>query len=134
MRMRGTFARMAVATALTATACYTTRSLTIDDLAAQRERRIWVTRADQSVVLVNDAQVFRGKVVGFVDGRYRELPPADVRALRVRRFAAGRTVSLFAAGALAFTVAALLLSGQEDAYDPCVGGPVDCNELAQFRH
>lgn len=131
--MRVITALVAITATLVGTACYTTRALTIDDLATQREARVWVTRADQSVVLVSDAQVFRGKVVGFVEGRYRELQPADVRDLRVRRFAVGRTVSVFAGGALAFTVAALLLSGQENTYDPCVGGPVDCNELARFR-
>ena len=132
--MRAITVLVVIAAAVAGTGCYTTRSLTIDDLATQREHRVWVTRADQSVVLVNDAQVFRGKVVGFVEGRYRELPPAEVRDLRVRRFAAGRTVSLFAGGALAFTVAALLLSGQEHTYDPCVGGPVDCNELVQVAY
>ena len=132
--MRAMTILVAITATIAGTACYTTRSLTLDDLATHREHRVWITRADQSVVLVNDAQVFRGKVVGFVQGRYRELPPADVQGLRVRRFAAGRTVSLFAGSALAFTVAALLLSGQEDAYDPCVGGPVDCNELARVTY
>lgn len=129
--MRSTATPLLLAAVVSSAGCYTMRQISVDDLSAQREARVWVTRADESVVLLNDAQVFRGKLVGFVEGRYREVSPADVRALRVRRFAVGRTASLLAGGALAFTAAALLLSGRENTYDPCVGGPVDCRELAR---
>jgi hypothetical protein len=113
-------------------ACYQLKPVDLGDLGEQRTARIWVTTPDHSTVLVHDAQVFRGNLVGFVDGKYRVLPPADLFQIRVRRLATGRTVALLATSAVALSVAVVLLSGGEDVYDPCVGGPVDCHELARI--
>lgn len=107
--------------ALAASGCYTMRVVTLDDLAGDRVGRVWVTRADQSTVVVHDAQMFRGKLAGFVEGKYQEMPPTDVGQLQVRKLAAGRTLALLGAGALTATVVAVLISGGEDFYDPCVG-------------
>ena len=89
--MRLTTMGMAFAAVLAIAGCYTMKQVTIDDLSVQRAPRVWVTRADRSVVLVNDAQMFRGKLVGFVEGKYRELQPAELQVqplLRRDRFVA----------------------------------------------
>lgn len=126
--MRANTGTVAIAIALVSSACYTMRPVTLDVLGAERASRVWVTRPDQSTVVVNDAQIFRGKLVGFVDGKYRELPPTDLQQMSVRKLAAGRTVGLIAAGALAFTVTAVLMSGGEDHFDPCAGDE-DCVDV-----
>jgi hypothetical protein len=118
-----------VCAALLSAGCHAWKPVTMSDLSARPTARVWVTPSDQSVVTLVDAQVFRGKLVGFVDGKYREFRPEDLRELRVRQPAPGRTASLVAAGALGLTAVVVLLSGSEDTYDPCVGGPVDCAEL-----
>lgn len=114
-------------TAVVSVSCYTMKPVTIDDLSAQRAPRVWVTRTDRSVVLVNDAQIFRGKLVGFVEGKYRELQPVDLQQMQVRKLATARTVSLVAAGALGFALAVVAVSGGENHFDPCAGDE-DCSD------
>lgn len=127
--MRVTRASVMIAATLASAACYTMRPVTLDGLGARKGSRVWVTHQDQSVVVVNDGQVFRGKLVGFVDGKYRELAPADLQQMRVRQLAAGRTLSLIGAGALAFAVGVVLISGNEGTFDPCVGDDA-CDDMA----
>jgi hypothetical protein len=79
-------------------------------------------------MLINDAQVFRGKLVGFVDGKYRELPPADLQDMQVRKLAAGRTVALIAGTTAVAAAIIVLVSGGEEHFDPCAGDE-DCSEV-----
>jgi len=125
--MRAITASVAIATVFASTACYTMRLVTLDDIEAQPSSRVWVTHQDQSVLVVEGPQVFRGNLVGFVDGTYRELPPTELQNMRVRKLAAGRTMSLVAAGILGFAVTAVVLSGSEAHFDPCAGDE-DCVE------
>jgi hypothetical protein len=111
---------------LSATSCFTMQSVSMDDLGA-RTSRVWVKQADQSVVVVSDAQVFRGNLVGFVDGKYRELPPDAVQEVLVRKLSSARTASLVAAGVAGFAGALLLLSGGADHFDDCAGGEEECD-------
>jgi hypothetical protein len=126
--MRARTVGVLIASALLA-ACHTVRPVTFDDLKGDRLAQVWVTRSDDSVVLVEDPQLFRGKLVGFVQGKYRELPPEDVKQLLVRRLARGKTLALVGAGALAFTIAAFAASGTGTDRDPCIGSSVDCREV-----
>jgi len=115
---------------LAASACQSARRVQdLDDLGGAKLSRVWVTRADDSVVVMDGAQVFRGRLVGFVGGKYRELRPGDVKHVTVRRLARGKTLALIGVGAVGFTVAAVLLAGSGDHFDPCVGSAVDCREL-----
>lgn len=124
--MRTITMALTVAAALAGTACYTMRPVSVADLGALRTARVWITRPDQSVIVINDAKMFRGKLVGFVDGKYHELPPEGFQQMRVRTLATARTASLLAAGALGFTVAVVLAAGGEDHFDPCAGGEEEC--------
>ena len=125
--MRKWMASLTLAAALGNAGCYTMRSVSIDELSAEKGRRVWVKHVDQSEILVNDAQVFRGNLVGFVAGKYRELPPGDLQQMRVRKLAAARTMGLVAAGVVGFAVTAVLVSGGEKYFDDCIGSDA-CDE------
>jgi hypothetical protein len=112
---------MITAAVCAASACYSMKTVTLDDLSATKSGRVWVTHHDESQTVVHDAQVFRGNLVGFVDGKYRELEPAQVRNVRVRRLASGKTAALIGAGALGLTITAVLFAGSEKHFDPCIG-------------
>ena len=119
--MRTTTAALVLFAALTSAGCYTMQEVTISDLESRMSSRIWVTQADQSVVLVESPQVFRGKLVGFVDGKYRVLPPDELEAMRVRRLATGRTILLVAGGIATLAATAAIVSGSQSHFDPCAG-------------
>lgn len=127
--MRATTASVAIATAIVSGACFTMRPVTLEDLGAHPASRVWVTRPDQSKVLVDGAQVFRGKLVGFVDGKYHELPPDDLHQLHVRKVAVGRTITLVGAGVATAGVIMLLVSGGENHFEPCAGDEDCAGEL-----
>jgi len=112
---------VAVAGLLVSSACYTMTPVTIADLSAERTSRVWVTHANNSVVLVNDAKVFRGSLVGFVDGKYLELAPEDLQAMKVRKLSPGRTLGLVVAGGATAAAIAVMMSGSEDHFDECIG-------------
>ncbi len=115
-----------VASLVVGSACHTMRAVTFDDLIARPASRVWVTAADHTVLVVDGAQVFRGRLVGFVEEKYRVFPPAEIQRVVARRFAPGKTVALVAASAAGATVAMVLLSGTGGEFDPCVGGATDC--------
>lgn len=131
--MRATTATLVIATALASSACYSMRPVTLDALGVERASRVWVTHQDQSVVIMSDVQIFRGKLVGFVDGKYREMAPADLQQLTIRKLSALRTLSLVGAGALVSTVVAVLVSGGGGFIDPCAGDE-DCADTLLRTH
>jgi hypothetical protein len=121
-----------VAAIFVLSACHSARRVQdLDALAGAKMSRVWVTRADDSVVAMDGAQVFRGRLVGFVGGKYREFRPGEVQYVTVRQLARGKTLALIGVSAVSFTVAAVLLAGSGDHFDPCVGSAVDCRELMQ---
>lgn len=124
MRVTGRY--LILASLLAGCACHTMRPVTLDDLIAQPTSRVWVTASDQTVVMLEGAQVFRGRLVGFVNGTYRVVPAADIQKVVARRFAPGKTAGLIAVGAVGFTVALVVLSGSGGYFDPCVGGSATC--------
>ena len=125
--MRATMMGVLIATMFGSAACYSLQPVSLEHLSANRAARVWVTHPNQSVMLMQDAQVFRGKLVGFVEGQYRELAPADLQKLRVRKLAAARTTGLIVAGVAGFAAVVVLVSGGEDHFDPCAGDE-DCVE------
>ena len=119
--MRARLAGATLAVWLIGAACYSMQRVTVTDLGSARTNRVWVTHPDQSRVLISDAQVFRGKLVGFVDGKYLELTPEDLHAIEVRKLSWGRTIGLVAATGAVAAAVAVMVSGTEDYFDECVG-------------
>lgn len=97
--------------ALSVGACYSMRPITFDQLGVARPGAVWVTRTDESVVVIETPRVFGDTLVGYVNGEFRELPRAELnpQRMQVKRMAAGRTaslvvVSILGAGTFAFLV------------------------------
>lgn len=115
------------ATTLSSAACHTMRPITLDELGGVRPTRVWVTRPDQTVVLVEGPQVLNNRLVGFVNGKYQVMPAADVRALRMRTPARGRTAMMVTAGAVGMAAVAVLVSGAGKGTDPCTLASSECD-------
>jgi hypothetical protein len=115
---------------LSGAACHTMRPLTLDELQNIRPAQVWVTRADQSVVVVAGPQVLNERLVGFVDGKYQVMPAADVTKVVMRKRSGGRTAALVAAGALGFAAMAAVLSAGDNYVNPCASQSSDCDPNA----
>lgn len=99
-------------------ACHTLAPLSWQELDGLRPSRVWVTRADQSVVEVSGPQVFGDTLVGYVEGEFLELPTADLRRAVVRRPARARTIGLALAGTALTAAMIALVAGGEDYSNP----------------
>ena len=115
-----------LATTLLSAACHTRKPVTFAELSGLRPVKIWATRADQSVIVVAGPQVFGNKLVGFVDGKYREMPAGDLKQLVMQSPARVRTTALVIAGAIGIATFAYLLTGSGDYVNPCDMGSSEC--------
>jgi len=117
--MRPTMVGWLLAATLSSAACHTRTPVTFDQLTGLHPVKVWVTRADQSVIVVNGPQVYDNKLVGFVDGKYREMPAADLKNVIMQSPARGRTTALVVAGAIGIVAIAYLATGPGNEPDPC---------------
>lgn len=102
-----------------AAACHTMRPMTLESLPAQSPGQVWVTRTDQSVVLVEAPRVVNNGLVGLIDGKYNVIPVAEVHQVAARRIAPAKTAILVGAGALAAGAVLYLVSGTGDSLPSC---------------
>jgi len=96
---------------LSITACHTLAPVPLDQLGGIKPARVWVTRADRSVVVVSGPQTFGDTLVGYVNGNYEEMPAADFKQVLMRTPARGKTALLITAGTLGLAGFAYLLTG-----------------------
>lgn len=109
--MRSTAVGWLIAATLAGTACHRMTPLTWREIDGLRPSRVWVTRADQSVVEVSGPQVFGDTLVGYVNGEFQELPTAGVSRVMMRQPARGRTIALAAASTAVAAVVAVWIAG-----------------------
>lgn len=109
------------AAALLSTGCHTMAPITLAELGGIRPSQVWVTRGDQSVVVVTGPQLFGDTLVGYVNGTFEEMPTAGLKQVLVKRRARGKTVALIAAGTVGLAAATLALTGKSDYKDPRPG-------------
>lgn len=107
-------------------ACHTMRPVAMEELTAVRPGQVWVTRADQSVVLVAGPQIVNNRLVGFVDGVYRVIPAADVQRVVMRRPATARTAALVTVGAVGVASVVFMMSGTGNSFDDCSVASSEC--------
>lgn len=94
---------------LSSLACHTMRAVPLDQAASMRS--VSVTLNDKSVVVLYDPKIYGNKLVGFVDGRYQEIPTAKVQAAHVRETNGARTAALVVAGVVGFAGFAYVITG-----------------------
>lgn len=121
-RMIGVFA-LAV---LSSTACYTMRPVTFAQLGTARPGAVWITKADQSVVVVETPRVFGDTLVGYINGEFQELPNTDMTGFKVRRMAGVKTAGLVAATAVGVGTFVFLVSSTNSYIDPA--SLLDCDD------
>jgi hypothetical protein len=81
-------------------------------------RSVSVTLSDKSVVVLDDPKIYGNKLVGFVNGKYQEIPTANVQAAHVRETNGVRTAALVVAGAVGFAGFAYVITGAGNSKAP----------------
>ena len=95
---------------LSSPACHTMRVVGMDEAVASS--RVSLILSDQSVAVVYGPKIYGDKLVGFVDGKYREFPTSQVKEVRVRESARGRTAALITLGVAGFAAALYAAAGK----------------------
>ena len=108
--MRSTVIGM-LAVTLAAAACHTMQPLTNQEINSLRPANAWVTDHEESVFLINGPQAYGDTIVGYVDGKFRELPRTEVKQVAVRRPARAKTIALIAASTAAAAGIAVWMAG-----------------------
>lgn len=89
-------------TALLSLACKTVKPVTLDELKVIRPEQVWITQNDQTVVRVTGPQLLGDTLVGYVNGKYEEIPTSQFKQVRAERVATGKTAALVAVIAAGF--------------------------------
>ncbi len=113
--------------ALASAGCYTIKPVTFETFGGEKVEQVWVTRKDQTVVFIKNAEVNGDKLRGYIDRQYKELPASDLQEIRVRQFSTGRTVALVGGGVAVAIGVFAIVSGSDDSFDNCAGNP-RCDE------
>jgi hypothetical protein len=107
-----------LAAVVAGTACHSLTPLSWSELEGIRPSRVWVTRADQSVVEVTGPQVFGDTLVGYIDGEFYELPTSDLRRAVIRQPARAKTIGLAVAGVAVTAALVAMVAGNENYVNP----------------
>lgn len=121
----------ALVTAFSAAGCYTMRPVTYAQLGTTRPGAVWITREDQSVLVVETPRIFGDTLVGYVNGEFQELPNNDMREFRVKRMATGKTTLLITAAAAAAGTFVVLVTGTGNFFNPADN--LDCDDDPEQR-
>lgn len=122
--MRTTMVWCLVATAFSSAACHTLRPVTLQQVGIAKPSEVKVTRGDQSVVTVSGPQVLGDTLVGYVNGKFEELVGADLKQVRMKSPAKGKTTALILVTAVGIAGFAMMLTSSGTPAEP---GP-DCTE------
>lgn len=112
--------------AFSAAGCYTMRPVTFGELGTARPGAVWITKADESVIVVETPRVFGDTLVGYINGEFQELPNTGMTGFKVRRMAGAKTAGLVGATALGVGVFVVLVTGTEKYIDPA--SLLDCDD------
>jgi hypothetical protein len=107
-----------IATTLASAGCHTLRQVTLDEVNAFKPGELWVTRADQSVVVVSGPQLLGDTLVGYVQGKFEEMPTANLTKFVMKRPDKGKTTALIIATTVGIAGAAFMLTSTGTSTDP----------------
>jgi hypothetical protein len=112
--------------------CSTVRTVQPTELSLPHApARVWVTRADQTIVVFDSARVSADSLIGLVDGAPERLPLSEAAVLRARLPSEAHTAALAAVvvGTAAAAVMYLAFSQSGSA-----GHHFPCNLLCPMDH
>jgi hypothetical protein len=115
-----------IAAAVSTMGCYRMRPVTLEQLGAAEPGLVWITRTDQSVVVVETPRVFGDTLTGYINGEFHELPSTDLRYFRVKQMAGARTMGLVAAAAVGVGTFVGMISSTGKYVDPTAS--MDCED------
>lgn len=114
--------------ALASAACHTMKPVALNELVALNPDRVWVTDSDKSVVIVaGPINVTGDTLLGYVAGKYEEMPSAGFKQIVVERPSSSKTVLLVSAIAVGVGgfIYAITGSGSSSTTNPISG---DCDK------
>jgi hypothetical protein len=117
--------------ALASAACNTMKSVTLDQLSVLGPDRAWLTKNDESVVLMYEPKVVGDTLVGYIGTQRGRLPSAGLKELRVQTPAHTRTVLLVVGGAAGLVGFMVVVSGNGQSQPITTvpsGAPGDCEK------
>jgi hypothetical protein len=126
--MRAISTVVAMGLAVVGAACYNIKTVTFETFGTDRVNQVWVTRADQSVVFMKDAEIYRDKLRGFVDREMQELSASDLQQIKVRQLNKGKTAALIGGALVAGVAVAWYFSGTNNDYIDGCAGLDDCGD------
>jgi hypothetical protein len=88
-------------------ACHTMKPVRPSQLSSNTINRVWITKGNDSAIVLVNPQLRGDTLAGFVNGEYEEMPLSEARSLRARAPAYGRT-ALLAGAATAAAIAGLI--------------------------
>jgi hypothetical protein len=101
-------------------ACTTLHTVRPTDLKPRDSlARVWVTRADHSLVIFDSARVSADSLVGMVNGESRRIPLSEAAVMRTREPSGARTGALFIAVGGAAAVVTVYLLNQNPSTGRC---------------
>lgn len=99
-------------------ACHTLKPVTLEQVNVAKPSEVNVTRGDQSIVVVSGPQVSGDTLVGYVNGKFEELPAADLKQVRMRAPARAQTAALIVATTIGIAGFAWMVTGGGGFVDP----------------
>jgi hypothetical protein len=102
------------------------KPVSLDELRVIKPEQVWITENDQTVVLVSNPQVMGDTLVGYVNGKYEEIPSSQFKQVVTERVATGKTAVLVAVIAAGFGGMVYALIGGKG--DTKVCDPSYCEE------
>jgi hypothetical protein len=88
-------------------ACHTMKPVQPSQLSSKPINRVWITKGNDSAIVLVNPQLRGDTLAGFVNGAYAEMPLSEARSLRAREPAYRRT-ALLAGAATAAAIAGLI--------------------------
>jgi len=131
--MRPMLACALLLAAVAVAACHTMKAVPMAQVNTIKPDRAWLTETDNTVILVNGPQMVGDTLVGYVNGKYEEMPIANFKQLVIQTGSTPKTVALVALVTAGFGGMIYALAGgknvtncdpsycEEHSEDPCCG-------------
>jgi len=115
-----------IAATVASAACHTLKPVTLEQVNVAKPSEVKVTRGDQSIVVVSGPQVIGDTLVGYVNGKFEELPAADLKQVRMKAPARVQTAALIVVTTVGIGMFAMLATSSGIFHNPADN--LDCDD------